>query len=380
MGDHKTSGTVQVPLGLNLKTRFFAATAKAWMQLARLESAVLRDAISQAGIKKPIYVTGVPRAGTTIITELLERHPDVTSHRYSDFPNVYTPFWRNWLSSRARRGPTRRVERSHGDRIMVTPESPEAVEEVIWMQFFHPLHDPDRNQVLDETAQNDRFESFYREHIQKLLLVRNAKRYLAKGNYNIGRLRYILKQFPDAKFLVIVRNPVNHIASLIKQDRRFHAASKQDERVPEQLAQSGHFEFGPCQRAINLGNWQMATEIERCWQTGNLVGAWARYWASTYSFFLDQLSGNEELRRATLLVGYEQLCAEPEPVIRKMLDHCELDASKYEALITEYKQQISEPEYYEPGFSSQDLQTINEIASNVAHRLGYNNRIPEGIE
>ncbi|MBS3744816.1 MAG: sulfotransferase, partial [Wenzhouxiangellaceae bacterium] len=109
----------------------------------------MRDEIDGVTIDKPIYVASVARSGTTILTEVLTRHPDVTSHRYSDFPNVYTPYWRNWLAQRTRKAPDRAVERAHKDRLMVTSESPEAVEEVLWMRFFDHLHDPARSHVLD---------------------------------------------------------------------------------------------------------------------------------------------------------------------------------------------------------------------------------------
>ena len=34
------------------------------------------------------------------------------------------------------------VERAHGDRLMITPSSPEAMEEPIWMHFFDNAHNP----------------------------------------------------------------------------------------------------------------------------------------------------------------------------------------------------------------------------------------------
>ncbi len=371
MADPKPSRAVHVPTGLNLKTRFFARTAGAWHKLAAIESAVLRDEISAAAIEKPVYVTGVPRAGTTITTELLERHPEVTSHRYSDFPNIYTPYWRNWLARHGRRDRGPLVERSHGDRIMVTPESPEAVEEVIWMRFFDHLHDPDASQVLDENSENPRFESFYRDHLRKLLLVRGASRYLAKGNYNITRLAYIQMLFPDAKFIVVVRNPVNHVASLVKQDRRFHKASSEDARIPAQLAYSGHFEFGPGQRAINTGDTRATERIHEAWQSGNPAAGWAIYWNTVYAFLLDEMDRNSSLGEAVLIVRYEDLCREPGQSIRRILEHCQLPASGFEEVIREYSGRISEPTYYQPDFTEEELERVNDHTRPAAARLGY---------
>src|SRR3546814_14155500 len=88
---------------------------------------------------------------------------------------------------------------------MITPDSPEAFEEVLWMAFFPDLHDPTASSVLDERTDNAAFESFYRDHIRKLLRVRGGRRYLSKGNYSVTRLEYLLKVFPDARFILPVQ-------------------------------------------------------------------------------------------------------------------------------------------------------------------------------
>jgi hypothetical protein len=120
-----------VPTGLHLQSRLFAATAGLWRRLGNLESQVLGEEIGNIDIDRPVYVTSLARAGTTIITEMLERHPNLTSHHYSDFPNVWTPYWRNHLLQQTRRTAPPVQERAHKDRIQVSNDSPEAVEEVL---------------------------------------------------------------------------------------------------------------------------------------------------------------------------------------------------------------------------------------------------------
>ena len=56
--------------------------------------------------------------------ELLSSLDGMASHRYSDFPFVFTPYWWGWFLARMRRGTGQAVERAHGDGLMVTPESP----------------------------------------------------------------------------------------------------------------------------------------------------------------------------------------------------------------------------------------------------------------
>jgi hypothetical protein len=239
------------------------------------------------------------------------------------------------------------------------------------MQFFDQLHDPERDQRLDERTSNPAFERFYRDHIRKLLLVRNRQRYLAKGNYNATRLRYIRKLFPDARFVVPVRHPVNQVASLVKQDRLFEQASADDPRVPRQLGMSGHFEFGPGRRPVCIGAGDDARSIVEHWQAGRAVAGWALYWNSLYEHVLETLEEDKALAESVLLLRYEDLCADPARSLRRLFEHVCLSQADAETLITEYAERISAPDYYRPAFDSGDRTSIDEATHYIAGRLGY---------
>jgi hypothetical protein len=353
-----TGSGVRVPSGLYFQSRFFAATRGLWRRLADLESSVVREETEQLEVDRPVYITSLPRSGTTILTEMLEQHPDLTCHRYSDFPNVWTPYWRNYLLEKTRRQAPKKEERAHQDRIQVSNDSPEAVEEVLWMFFFPSLHDAGVDNVLDGQLLNSKFDLFYHEHILKLLAVRHANRYLAKDNYNVSRIRYILALYPDAKFLIPVRDPVHHVASLAKQHALFTQACQEDPRVPVQLALSGHFEFGPRRVPVNFGKPQVNQAITDSWRHGREAEGWARYWAETYRHILGQLEEFPEVREACLLFRYENLCAHSARLIDTILDHCELPHDDFEAVRAEYIDRLSPPDYYQPGFSSDELRQI----------------------
>lgn len=364
-------GTVSVPRGLHWQSRFFSATARAWKRLGNLETSVLADEIESVTVDSPVYVTSLARAGTTIVTEMLEQHPAVTSHRYSDFPNVWTPYWRNHLLRATRREAPEVRERAHQDRIRVSNDSPEAVEEVLWMHFFPDLHDEARTQVLDAGSRNPAFDAFYTAHIRKLLAVRGAQRYLAKGNYNIARLRYLLDLFPDARFLVPIRDPYSHIASLAKQHELFDRASRADPRVGRQLALSGHFEFGPRRTLIHFGDVDAARAIRACWDEGREVEGWSRYWAMTYRHVLGQLKSDAGLRRAVMLFRYEDLCRHSGAVIDRILAHCALDPGAFVEHRATYTERLSLPDYYQPEFSPRERTQIERHCHPVLDDLGY---------
>ena len=59
------------------------------------------------------------------------------------------------------------------------------------------------------------------DHLCKVVLLRGGARYVSKGNYNVCRIAYLRRLFPDAKFVVPVREPVARVHSLVKQHRLF---------------------------------------------------------------------------------------------------------------------------------------------------------------
>ncbi|MDX1568936.1 MAG: sulfotransferase [Xanthomonadales bacterium] len=359
----------QVPGGLYWKTRLVTGTRPFWAWLGRLESRILRDEIEATAITQPIYVTALARSGTTIVTELLHAHPATTAHHYADFPLVDIPFWRNWLHARTRVAVPQAVERAHGDRILVTEDSPEAVEELLWMAAFPRLHDPRTSQLLGPEQRNVAFDSVYRDHIRKLLLVRGAQRYVAKGNYNISRLRYLLDLFPDARFIVPVRHPVNHIASLAKQHRFFSAGQEHNPRIRLQLAASGHFEFGQDRRAVHLGDEERARAIREAWSQGQDIRGWALYWESVYSYLWALRTEDPRVADALLFVRFEDLCRDGETWIDRIFEHAGLEP--HAPTRAEFAGRLSPPDYYQPDFSSAEMELIETITGATAARYGY---------
>src|SRR5690606_8102595 len=112
--------------------------------------------------------------------------------------------------------------------------------------------DPGASHVLTPEHANPEFDAFFAEHVRKILLVRGKPRYVSKGNYNVARLAYLARLFPDARFVIPVRHPVTHVESLVRQHALFSGYSRDDARVPEYLRAAGHYEFGPQRVPINV--------------------------------------------------------------------------------------------------------------------------------
>ncbi len=349
-------------------TAFFGAMVERmpglWAKLGNIETSYLKSDLDGIQVQSPIYIAGLARSGSTILLEVLSRVQGIGTHRYRDFPLLFAPVAWNWFLDKTPRKPPAPAERAHKDRILVTPESPEAMEEVLWMHFFADAHNPAVNNTLDGNSRNDTFDAFYRDHIRKLLLVRKARRYLSKGNYNIARLRYLLALFPDARTLLPVRDPVSHIASLIKQHRLFCEAEAQDERLVAHMRRVGHFEFGLDLRPINTGDTALTQEIQALIASNQPVRGWALYWSAVYDYARRCLEADPALAAATQIVRYEAMCASPAAMLQTIADHCGLAPG--EDFIAKEAAGISAPTYYRHGFSDAELAIIQECCSETA--------------
>lgn len=337
--------------------------------LARMETKLFEDRMDGIPLVSPVWISGLARSGSTVLLELLATHPDVATQRYRDFPPVFTPILWNRLVDYIATKDEHPEERAHGDGIYVTSESPEAFEEPIWMSFFPHLHKKTWDERFDVESDNPEFEAFLRAHMRKLLYLRGGSRYLAKANYNISRLEYLLKLFPDARFIVPVRDPAWHVASLMKQHRLFVRGETVHPEARAHLARAGHFEFGLDRVPLNYGNGTAANEVADLWAQGREAEGWALQWAEVYGYLAATLDRNDALSDATMVVRYEDMCDAPGGMMADMLTHAGLEENL--DLIARAQDRLQPPDYYRPGFSDEQLQAIERRTAKVARRFGY---------
>jgi hypothetical protein len=336
-----------------------------WLELGRLETSLLEPRLTAIPIQMPVYVCGLARSGSTLLHEIVASAPRVATHRVKDFPMVYTPYW--WRQATVRQKPGIPRERVHRDRMLITPESPDALDEMLWMAFFPRCHDPSVNNQLASGSRNPAFEAFYRAHLKKLLLAEVGARYVAKANYHVARLPYLVRLFPDARIIFPVREPVSHIASLVRQHQWFFRGQRKNPRALAWMQRSGHFEFGRDRRAMNLGDIDRVRSIERAWEAGEEVRGWACYWDMVHNYLVRLLETDVCVRAAVKVVHFEELCAAPAEIIRSVMDHCalpdrELIAAKFAAL-------IRVPDYYKKSFSAAEEAMIEAETTSTANAL-----------
>ena len=338
---------------------------KFWLGLGRLESNILKEQLSTVAVRMPIFVCGLARSGSTLLHEIVGSHSGVATQRVKDYPMVYTPYW--WRQATARLPPAAPRERVHRDRVMTTPESPDAVEEMLWMAFFPRCHDPSVSNLLTAGSRHPAFEAFYGAHLKKLLLAERATRYVAKANYHVARLAYIVRLFPDAKIILPVREPVSHVASLVRQHQWFWHGQRKHPRALAWMQRSGHFEFGRDRRPMNLGDGERVRVIQRAWLQGEEARGCACYWDMVYGHLARLLDTDAQVRAATMVVRFEDLCAAPAETIRAVLDHCALPDS--EQVAARFAPSIRSPDYYQIPFSSMELALIRDLTTSTANAM-----------
>jgi hypothetical protein len=338
-----------------------------WLWLGQLESNLLGPELRQVPITTPIYVSGLARSGSTLLHEVVCSSSGVATHRIKDYPMIFTPYW--WRRATAHIRPKPPRERPHQDRVMITTESPDAIEEMLWMAFFPDCHNPARSSLLGAADRHPAFESFYRAHIRKLLLAEQATRYVAKANYHVARLPYLVRLFPDARFLIPIRAPAGHIASLMRQQQLFSAGHRKHRRSLAFMQRSGHFEFGLDRRPMNLGDGDRVRQVQHAFAAGDEVRGQAMYWDMVYGYIARLLATDAQVRSAALVVRFEALCADPATILREVFRHCQL--ANAELLVQQYVPTIRYPTYYASRYTRQEQDVIAKETATTASLWGY---------
>jgi hypothetical protein len=371
--DTKTPQKFSVPAPFYWSVRGVHAAAPLFVGLGNIESLMLSRKLATQRVDRPVYICGLPRAGTTITLQMLSEHPDVVTHKYADFLMPYMPWvWNKVFPHIPVDAMRKPVPRIHRDRIQVTRDSAEMGEEILWEHFFPQVHDETKYSVLDQSTSNPAFERFYREHLCKLALVRGRSRYVSKAIMCVVRMQYLRKLFPDARFLLYIRNPIDHVASLIKQDRIWAEIEQSDPRQIEIIELTGHHEFGPKQVMANVGRPEVLREIRRLFDENRWAVSRAKYWAYVYGFVADQLARDPELARQVCTVRYEDLCSDSPATIDRILAHTELDSASFATAREVYSEKLSFPDYYKPVFDTETLAEIVASTDAVAKRFDYN--------
>lgn len=225
--------------------------------LSNIETIVYKSQLSAISVKKPVFITALPRAGTTLLLKLCVETKEFASHIYRDMPFLFTPLLWDSLSKNFRSEGAAH-ERVHGDGIQVNLESPESFEEIIWKEFWPSHYKKDRI-IPWKSVSFPEFEEFFLDHMRKIIL-KNGKgekqlRYISKNNLNIARIEYLSKTFPESRIIILFRSPLQQAVSLLKQHQNFLRIHKEDYFAQKYMEDTGHYDFGENLRPVDFESW-----------------------------------------------------------------------------------------------------------------------------
>jgi hypothetical protein len=222
---------------------------------------------------KHIFITGMPRSGTTALLNVLNKKTDLCSLKYKNMPFVMGPNISKFFKSKK----LIKSERYHKDNIFIDLESPESFDEIFFLTY--------KNNIVFEELTN---------FVSLVLSSYHKERYLSKNNNNYLRINNLKSIFPNSAFIIPVREPLQHSFSLLTQHNNFIKLQKKNNFVLKYMNYLGHYEFG-------LGHKSWFNPIN--YKDKFTINYWLEQWYLYYNYVYKNYSNNE----SCLIFAYEEL-------------------------------------------------------------------------
>ena len=251
----------------------------------------------QADQTTAVLITGLARAGTTALTRALTDRGPFASLDYSNMPVLLAPrLWSKFYKPKKKED----KERAHGDGIKVGLASVEALEEYFFKVTTSDRFISDTGLHLHEISAEE--NDLYRRYTKSLCNVGQV--YLAKNNNAVLRLKSMLPLNPDMTVFVLVRDPLQHAFSLMKQHQKFEKEQTADPFILEYMNWLGHHEFGLGQLPFNLsGSAPQHTDRGQ-------LNYWLERWIDYYNY-AKTISNIQ-------FIAYEDFVARPKEVLERI--------------------------------------------------------------
>ncbi len=199
-----------------------------------IEVALLWSWYRKITIDRPVFITGPFRSGTTILEKIIAEHPKIAYFWY--LTNVYYKapvlgFWMSHLLQSLGVLDKKSIPAIHNPRISITVLDPYECEWVWSQSTKNQWDEACRDVTAGADFSNPRFERYLFSLIRRHIMANDASRFLNKNPVNCLRLPYLHKLFPDARFITIVRHPVDTIISHYRAANRMRDVLYNDEKT-----------------------------------------------------------------------------------------------------------------------------------------------------
>jgi len=195
----------------------------------------LHPEIAATPVRSPVFIVSSPRSGSTLLLELLASDPQTATHSTSEliFPS---PTLRRILPPRVIAAADALFRRRFAPLELIHPmrfEQPEEDELLFLLlgnsginSYLFP-YGPELDHLLVNRFwewpdwKRERFGQFYQRCLQRLLWARQVERYVGKSPHFLGKIDDLLRWFPDARFVYLVRSPEEWLPSALSMITTF---------------------------------------------------------------------------------------------------------------------------------------------------------------
>lgn len=275
------------------------------------ERALLRPDIRECRVDRPIFLLGLPRSGTTMLQDVLCRHPQIAfiNNTMNRFPDVFCAT--DHIRERLRLD--FEVERYLADSVPVSPDGPSDALS-FWCEWFRmdPFSLEYRNLGPGDFSEADRTR--IHDTIRKVIW-RNGgqrKRFFNKVIQCTTYIHALLDLFPDARLLYIIRDPrmtANSMVKLCRLEMEHQREFKLHRIDPEK----GEQFFIPYPRLPRLEEYGASFGWDDLRTTAHI-------WQDVVDLVDETRGGLPYFHQ----VRYEDLLDNPENELGRILEFCEL--------------------------------------------------------
>jgi len=237
-------------------------------------------------IVNPVFIIGIQRSGTTILYDLFAKHRDVAYCEMFSSIMCNKPYLFKMIPALLK---LQRIQKGRDFR-------PIPNEGRIWRRFFSEIEYLDQHQVTGE------IKDYYYSAIRYQLKAFGVGRFVSKNPANCLRIKWIDKMFPDARYVIIWRDPASVVSSIFrKMNRRWEYES-------DHIYEHGYKGY--------------VTVKERFGKDVSKIQACVNYYNHLRSKLLDDFHVIED---RSVTISYEDLVQNPRVILRMLYEHTGLE-------------------------------------------------------